>query len=258
MKKFVSFAFSLTLSLLLAVSVCAEPHAEWDAEAWEDDSYSNFQDFTAENTVDGGMDTAWQKEAGAMDENGDLEKECFVALSWDDTMELTSVRLWWRSSTRAEASTDGYVIQTGSGINRASLVWSDVSASYAYEVEDEQNGYYVCDAITFASPVNAKHLRILVKRGVDIERGYSPKLNEIEVDAEMTDAPEDTPAPTKTPEPAGSGEEKPAVNTLPAPRPVTQTRAFPTELIPWIVVAGVSIAVIVASLIVLLTGREKK
>ena len=281
MKKAVSLLLLLLLAAALTLSASAEPHAEWDAEAWEDANYSNFvtdgDTFTADYTIDGGIDTAWQK-TGAMDANGTIAKDCFVALSWENPVEITSLRVWWRSSTRAEESKDGYVIQTGEGVNRASITWSDVNAVYAYHTDEQESGRYVCDEISFSSPVQTKHLRVLVKRGIDSERGYNPKINEIEVEGtEIIDpnAPEQTPAPaseepakTPSPEKTASVTNEPTKAPFVTPDTPTASSVSPaaaektegalSELIPWIVLAMVSTVVLLASVLVLLIGAKKK
>lgn len=171
MKRLLALLAALTAALPLALlPVQGLDHAEWDATTWEDGNYDNFFGdegaFHSDYAVDGGLATAWQKERGAMNADGYFEKECFVALSWDCVMKINSLNIWWRSSSRAEASTDGYVVQIGTGTGR-DVTWSDVKATYRYGADEQDDGYFVCDTVTFTGEVETMHLRILIKRGVD-------------------------------------------------------------------------------------------
>lgn len=288
MKRIIALFALLTLLLpATLLSVRGLEHAEWDAHAWEDSNYDNFfgddGGFIAELVMDGGLSTAWQKERGAMDQNGYFEKECFVALSWDDVMNIHSVDIWWRSSSRAEASPDGYVVQIGTGSGQ-NVTWSDVEANYAYNADQQDDGYFVCDTVTFAGEVETMHLRVLIKRGVDYvdpDRMYSPKVNELEVNADMSlNQPEETEPPVTSteddtsPEPPSPTPET-GETTEPTTKPSSQPTTVPSptaaasssddtasgqgmsDMLPWYILIGVSAAVVLISGIILFIGRKK-
>ncbi len=276
-RMFTLLVTAMTLLSLFLLPVYGLEHAEWDATAWEDGNYGNFygdgNGFIAELVMDGGLSTAWQKEQGAMNNEGYFEKECFVALSWEDVMKINSVNIWWRSSSRAEASTDGYTVQIGTGDGQ-NVTWTDIAVRYVYNADDEEDGYYICDTVTFPEGTETKHIRVVIKRGVDYvdkDRMYSPKVCELEVNADMSlNQPEKTEEPVPSEEPTPSVEpteqpaptpDKPTPSATPAPSATpsadTETDKKPSDMLGWYIVIGLSVAVMAASGVILLTGRKK-
>ena len=288
----------ILLALITAVCLCtaqaaALEHAEWDAVASEDGNYRTFNGASADYVIDGGMETAWQKQADIMDANGVISKECYVSLTWQTEMQIESVSIWWRTSTRCEASKDGYLLQYGTK-EGASIKWKDVDAVYnynsRYQSDRGDDRYYSCDTVSFNSPLTTKMIRVLVKKGVDTERGYSPKINEIEVIAQpgesepvgptVISTPSEEPVSSDEPvsseesassdEPVSSEEAVSSEESLSSEEPVSSTAPVQSSaesanepyggyidgFLPWIILAAAAAAVIVISIVII--ARENK
>ena len=184
----VSLLAALLMLSVAAVSVMfgtafAESNAQRNASAFEDSNYQSYGNgFSASAAIDGDMTTAWQKTANIMDEQGYIARECYMGLEWQSAVDIDSVSIWWRSTTRAVASKQGYTVQTGVATG-SGVVWTDADAVYTYNSASRENGAYVCDVVRFNSDTNVKLIRILIKQGSDYTRGYSPKINELTVEA---------------------------------------------------------------------------
>lgn len=292
MKKALLF-FIVACTLITSLSVNAFAYrAEWDATLFDDDNYTLFGgegsiEHSPDVAVDADLESGWQK-ADAMDEQGNISKEYFIAMEWEDTIVMESMNIWWRSSTRAVASTEGYVVQIGKK-NGNSYTWSNADVTYSYNAKNEQNGRFECDVVTFKKKTELKCFRILIKRGKDVERGYPPKLNEIELTAEIKQEPiNPPPVSSESPviseeqvssKPPVSSEEassavssdtssenvssKEASSSVGTPSQNTSSSEQPSQengddsLTPWLILGGVSLLVI-AACAVLLVGNSKK
>ena len=215
-------------------------------------------------------------------------------MEWEDTIVMESMNIWWRSSTRAVASTEGYVVQIGKK-NGNSYTWSNADVTYSYNAKNEQNGRFECDVVTFKKKTELKCFRILIKRGKDVERGYPPKVNEIELTAEIKQEPINPPpvsseSPVSSEPPISSEEQvssespvlseeassavsndtssenvssKEASSSVGTPSQNTSSSEQPSQesgddsLTPWLILGGVSLLVI-AACAVLLVGNSKK
>ncbi len=267
------FAAASVLACTASINAFAY-NAAWDARAFEDDNYENYSGMPADCAIDGWIESAWQKEAEIMDEEGRLDRECFLAFEWDVPMEFETMEIWWRSSTRAEASTNGYVVQTGRA-SGGSVIWEDINVVYSYDSDIMDGGRFVCDTVSFPGGTSAKYLRILVKRGVDYERGYSPKINEVEITAEESEGAGDgdeesseTVTGSEVSSESGLGQESGTVSEETSQITVPQMPAGGTadsagqtrgwmDFIPWITVACISLAVTAASVAVIIVERRK-
>lgn len=242
------FAAASVLACTASINAFAY-NAAWDARAFEDDNYENYSGMPADCAIDGWIESAWQKEAEIMDEEGRLDRECFLAFEWDVPMEFETMEIWWRVTTRAEASTNGYVVQTGRA-SGGSVIWEDINVVYGYDSDIMDGGRFVCDTVSFPGGTSAKYLRILVKRGVDYERGYSPKINEVEITAEESEGAGDGDEESSE---TVNGSEVPAGGTADS---AGQTRGW-MDFIPWITVACISLAVTAASVAVIIVECRK-
>lgn len=298
MKRIIS---ALLVGFLLVVSLSVNAfayRAEWDAEIFDDDNYNLFGEegsveFAPDAAVDAVLESGWQKQADVMDAQGYIEREYFIAMEWEDAIVVEAINIWWRSSTRAFASTEGYVVQIGTKSGN-SYRWTDADVTYSYNSKTEENGRFACDKITFKKKTELTCFRILIKRGMDYERGYSPKVNEIELTAEQkqeilpppvssespvsseppvssketvsSEAPESSEEASSDTSSEVSSEEPEDVSSAPTVNTSSENTSSQVQtggqgesenLTPWLVLSAVSLLVI-AACAVLLIGNSKK
>ena len=159
--------------------------------------------------------------------------------------------------------------------NIINVIWEDINVVYSYDSDIMDGGRFVCDTVSFPGGTSAKYLRILVKRGVDYERGYSPKINEVEITAEDSEGAGDgdeesseTVTGSEVSSESGLGQESGTVSEETSQITVPQMPAGGTadsagqtrgwmDFIPWITVACISLAVTAASVAVIIVERRK-